>query len=102
VGRKPSIEKQAARYQARLASLKTQVDAEVRRGDLRAALRMVLGFGEDMAMESDAVRAVEMFQFHRGHLSPQQHDKLREAWRKAMNAAMGEIVLFLPEREVTP
>jgi 1,2-phenylacetyl-CoA epoxidase catalytic subunit len=55
-----------------------------------------------MAMESDAVRAVEMFQFHRGHLSPQQHDKLREAWRKAMNAAMGEIGLFLPEREVTP
>ena len=64
-GRKPKAEKVAEHYQVRLENARRAVGHELARGNLHAALRLVLGFAEDVAMRSDSAEAVYMLQFER-------------------------------------
>lgn len=97
MGRKRSVEKVAALYRARLDGLRVGISVELGRGDVRAALRLLLGFAEDVALASESARRVSPLRAER-RLTPAQLARVQEAWRKAVLDAVGEIGLFLPEK----
>jgi hypothetical protein len=97
MGRKRTAEKVAATYRTRLDVTRVGIDAELGRGDLRAALRILLGFAEDVAMSFESARRVSLLRAER-RLTPAQYAAVQEAWRKAVLDVMGEVGLFLPEK----
>lgn len=101
--RKPSAEKQAARYQARQDALRKSVKHWLEMGDVGAALRIALGWAETMAMEHPQVEKTYMLQFRtpgRAGLPPltfEQEDECKAAFVRAVNVVLGELGLWLIE-----
>ena len=87
---------QAAIYQARLELTRRAVDAEVEGGNLRGALRMVLGFAEEVALEGERARKAEKLRYERT-LTRAEHARLRAAWVKVVSDVLGEVGLWLPD-----
>lgn len=97
MARGPGVERRAARYQSRLRETQRAVETELQRGELHAALRLVLGYAESQAIESDEVKAVALYPWQ-AHLSRAEGARLRAAWVHAINEVVGAVGMWMPDR----